>query len=158
MEALESVESASDTPTLARAVESATEPLSDRVSVDLVREIMDWCKSDASISQLADTSRTYLCGHSRVGRPIRSHFTVVPSRSIPLLCAAERHAASSMHAESQRWHLKKQLCMTAFSIMHAGGQIQHAACCCRCCEGAVPVQSSQYDNVCGSKSHKHHPQ
>jgi hypothetical protein len=157
MEALESVERASDTSTLARAVESATEPLSDRVSVELVREIMDWCKSDASISQLADTSRTYLCGHSRVGRPIRSHFTVVPSSSISLLCAAGRRAAFSRHAESQHWHLKKQLCMTALS-MHAGCQIQDAACCCRYCEGAVPVQSSQHDNVCGSKSPKHHPQ
>ena len=48
------------------AVESATEPLDDRVSVELIREIMDWAKTDPVLSQLADTGSTYLCGHSRV--------------------------------------------------------------------------------------------
>ena len=52
---------------MAAAVESATEPLDDRVSVELIREIMDWVKTDPVLCQLADPGSTYLCGHSRVG-------------------------------------------------------------------------------------------
>lgn len=54
-------------------VESATEPLNDRVSVELVREIMDWARGDPALSQLADVSRTYLIGHSRVCSVLEMH-------------------------------------------------------------------------------------
>ena len=47
-------------------MESATEPLDDRLCVELIREIIDWAKTDPVVSQLANTDTTYLCGHSRV--------------------------------------------------------------------------------------------
>ena len=40
--------------------------LDDVISVKFIQEIMDWCGSHAVLSRVSDTSRVYLCGHSRV--------------------------------------------------------------------------------------------
>ena len=48
------------------AAESAVDNLDDEVSVKFIQEIMDWCGSHPVISKVSDTSRVYLCGHSRV--------------------------------------------------------------------------------------------
>lgn len=47
-------------------MESAFEPLDDLISVEMISEILDWARSDPILARLADPSRTYLCGHSRV--------------------------------------------------------------------------------------------
>lgn len=49
------------------AVESAFEPLDDLISVGMIGELLDWARLDPVLTRLADPSRTYLCGHSRVG-------------------------------------------------------------------------------------------
>ena len=36
------------------------------VSVQFIREILEWCEKDPILSQLADPSVSYLIGHSRV--------------------------------------------------------------------------------------------
>ena len=51
------------------AVESAFEPLDDLISVGMIGELLDWARMDPVLMRLADPSRTYLCGHSRVGLP-----------------------------------------------------------------------------------------
>ncbi len=40
--------------------------LDDVISVKFIQEIIDWCGSHPVISRVSDTSRVYLCGHSRV--------------------------------------------------------------------------------------------
>ena len=51
------------------AVESAFEPLDDLISVGMIGELLDWARLDPMLTRLADPSRTYLCGHSRVQLP-----------------------------------------------------------------------------------------
>ena len=48
-------------------MESAFEPLDDLISVGMIGELLDWARLDPVLMRLADPSRTYLCGHSRVG-------------------------------------------------------------------------------------------
>lgn len=48
------------------AAETAVDNLDDVLSVKFIQEIMDWCGSHPVISRVSDTSRVYLCGHSRV--------------------------------------------------------------------------------------------
>ena len=48
------------------AVESAFEPLDDLISVGMIGELLEWARLDPVLMRLADPSRTYLCGHSRV--------------------------------------------------------------------------------------------
>ena len=48
------------------AAESAVDNLDDVISVKFIQEIIDWCGSHPVISKVSDTSRVYLCGHSRV--------------------------------------------------------------------------------------------
>ena len=40
--------------------------LDDVISVKFIQEIIDWCGSHPVIARVSDTSRVYLCGHSRV--------------------------------------------------------------------------------------------
>jgi hypothetical protein len=68
------------------AVESATEPLDDRLCVELIREIIDWARIDPIVSQLADTDTTYLCGHSRV-RPSQQNPLPCPPLEALMTCA-----------------------------------------------------------------------
>lgn len=51
---------------LLTAAESAVDNLDDVISVKFIQEIIDWCGSHPVISRVSDTSRVYLCGHSRV--------------------------------------------------------------------------------------------
>lgn len=51
------------------AAESAVDNLDDIISVKFIQEIIDWCGSHPVISRVSDTSRVYLCGHSRVSQP-----------------------------------------------------------------------------------------
>ena len=46
--------------------ESAVDNLDDELSVKFIQEIMDWCGSHPVLSRVSDTSKVYLCGHSRV--------------------------------------------------------------------------------------------
>ncbi|DBA93619.1 TPA: hypothetical protein ACH3X3_013696 [Trebouxia sp. C0006] len=48
--------------------ESAVDNLDDVISVKFIQEIIDWCGSHPVISRVSDTSRVYLCGHSRGGK------------------------------------------------------------------------------------------
>lgn len=52
------------------AAESAVDNLDDIISMKFIQEIIDWCGSHPVISRVSDTSRVYLCGHSRVRRHI----------------------------------------------------------------------------------------
>lgn len=55
-----------DTSCVPCAAETAVDNLDDVISVKFIQEIMDWCGSHPVISRVSDTSRVYLCGHSRV--------------------------------------------------------------------------------------------
>ena len=46
--------------------ESAVDNLDDELSVKFIQEIMDWCGSHPVLSRVSNTSKVYLCGHSRV--------------------------------------------------------------------------------------------
>lgn len=48
------------------AVESALDNLDDKVSVEMISEIIDWVKGDALLHTITDPGCTFLCGHSRV--------------------------------------------------------------------------------------------
>ena len=58
------------TNVLPPAAESAVDNLDDIISVKFIQEIIDWCGSHPVISRVSDTSRVYLCGHSRVSQHI----------------------------------------------------------------------------------------
>ncbi|KAK9846302.1 hypothetical protein WJX81_001257 [Elliptochloris bilobata] len=49
-------------------LESAFEPLDDLISVSMIGELLDWARLDPVLSRIADSSRTFLCGHSRGGK------------------------------------------------------------------------------------------
>eukprot|EP00210_Caulerpa_lentillifera_P008006 g7645.t1 len=49
-------------------VETIMEPLDDVVSIDLVREIIDWTQSNPLMRKLANSHSVYLIGHSRGGK------------------------------------------------------------------------------------------
>ncbi|KAA6427900.1 MAG: hypothetical protein FRX49_02562, partial [Trebouxia sp. A1-2] len=51
-----------------QSAESAVDNLDDVISVKFIQEIIDWCGSHPVISRVSDTSRVYLCGHSRGGK------------------------------------------------------------------------------------------
>lgn len=50
-------------------METATDSLSDVLSVDMLSSLIDWAERDPLLSRVADPQHTLLCGHSRV-RPI----------------------------------------------------------------------------------------
>ena len=67
------------------AVESAFEPLDDLISVGMIGELLDWARLDPVLMRLADPSRTYLCGHSRVGLPASLAFFSVPHNGVSVI-------------------------------------------------------------------------
>lgn len=70
------------------AAESAVDNLDDELSVKFIQEIMDWCGSHRVISKVSDTTRVYLCGHSRVGLPLLLLTRILPSLCITYVCVS----------------------------------------------------------------------
>ena len=80
------------------AVESAFEPLDDLISVGMISELLDWARLDPVLMRLADPSRTYLCGHSRVKLAASLAFLFVPYNGVDVIMLAFVHQCPSCSA------------------------------------------------------------
>ena len=49
-------------------IESPLDALDDVISANFIKDLVNWSKTDPLLSQIADTGRVYLIGHSRGGK------------------------------------------------------------------------------------------